>query len=315
LPVDERGSIYQVLDAVRPDLLLFGRGDLWPTLVLAAAERSLPVAVVGAVVRAGSRRLARVARAALGPMHRCVTWVGAASPDDADRWASLGVPPNRIAVTGDPRHDRVLQREPALGPAARLRAWATDAPVLVAGSVEPSDDVALTDALVRLTAESSAVRVVLVPHDPTPDRLAAVERRLTTRGLTLARWTGVNPPPETHATILLVTERGLLADLYLGADVAYVGGGFRRGRLHAIAEPAAFGIPVMIGPMWRGTADAEPMIAAGGAVVVDDPGALEAAAIRLLRDPAERQRRGLAARGVLRAGAAQSCAAGVLELF
>jgi 3-deoxy-D-manno-octulosonic-acid transferase len=55
---------------------------------------------------------------------------------------------------------------------------------------------------------------------------------------------------------VIVEGRGALFDLYPVGTAAYVGGGFRRGHLHAVVEPAALGLPVIVGPHWRESGDA-----------------------------------------------------------
>jgi 3-deoxy-D-manno-octulosonic-acid transferase len=317
LPWDERGSIATTLHVLAPALLLFGRGDLWPELVVSATARNIPVAVVGATVRAGSLRFRAPARLALRDAYRHVSWLGAVTSADADRWSLLGVPAERVTVTGDPRHDRILERIADLGPARAVRTWAGSAPVLVAGSVEPTDDGVLAAALGTLAREAPDIHVVVVPHDISPNRLAALRRALDTRDIRTVSWTG---PPAVipKGQVAIVTAGGLLADLYLGADVAYVGGGFRRGRLHAVAEPAAVGLPVIVGPHWHGGVDADAMVSSGGAVLVpagDAAAALARIISGLAAAPAERARRGLAARATLSGGASRVTADAVLALL
>jgi 3-deoxy-D-manno-octulosonic-acid transferase len=317
LPWDEPQPVARALDALRPSLLLFGRGDLWPELISAAATRGIPMAVAGATVRASSARLHPVVRLAFPPVYRHVSWLGAVTQADADRWARLGVPPDRITVTGDPRHDRILERIADLAPAAAVRAWGGDGPVLVAGSVEPRDDDALAAALGRLTSGPPTLHSLIVPHEVTEARIARIHRGLAAQGLAAGTWHGATAgalPPEP---IAVVAAHGVLADLYLAADLAYVGGGFRRGHLHAVAEPAAVGLPVIAGPRWHGAPDAAAMEKAGGMLVITDDGGARLAEVvrRLVGDADERSSRGLAARRTLATGAAQATADAALGLM
>ena len=64
---------------------------------------------------------------------------------------------------------------------------------------------------------------------------------------------------------MIVDRVGLLATIYAGARVAYVGGGFGSAGLHSVLEPAAVGVPVIIGPRWQSSREAQLLIAAGGA--------------------------------------------------
>lgn len=313
LPWDRRPDVGRALDAAAPAVVLFARSDLWPEFVAALAERRIPAAVAGARVRPGSARLGGVARAMFRRMHEGMAWVGAVTAGDAERWARLGVPPGHIAITGDPRHDRVLERVADPAAAAAIRAWAGGTPVLIAGGVEPDDDEPLAAALARLGA--GAPRTVVVPHDPGTTRVDRVRQRLARHGMGVGIWRGpVRGQPAPTEPVLVVAAHGLLADLYLAGDVAYVGGGFRHGRLHAVAEPAAVGLPVLVGPRWRGAADVADMVASGGALPLPIPGALTAMLADLLRDPGDRARRGLAARATLRHGASDVTARATLAL-
>jgi 3-deoxy-D-manno-octulosonic-acid transferase len=42
----------------------------------------------------------------------------------------------------------------------------------------------------------------------------------------------------------------MLASLYRYGKIAFVGGGFQRGGIHNVLEPAVFGLPVIIGPVY-----------------------------------------------------------------
>jgi 3-deoxy-D-manno-octulosonic-acid transferase len=301
LPLDEPGPMATVLDALGPALLLFGRGDLWPELVSAAASRGIGIAVAGAMVRPRSLRLRPPARWTLRPMHRLIAWVGAASGADAARWRRLGVPPARVSVTGDPRHDRVLERIPDLRAAAlwRAAAPATDRLTLVAGSVEPGDDELLAETARRTSA---AWRWLVVPHVPDERRIGRIEAAFRRRGVVTARWDGSSPPSAATAVILI--RQGLLADLYWTADGAWVGGGFRRGRLHAVAEAAAAAVPVAAGPFLATVRDGTLLERSGGAVPVSDAGSLVTVLDGWAASAARRWDDGLAARAALETGAA-----------
>jgi 3-deoxy-D-manno-octulosonic-acid transferase len=301
LPLDEPGPMAAVLDALRPALLLFSRGDLWPELVAGAAARGIPVAVAGGMVGPRSARLRVPAVWALRPMHRLVGWVGAASDGDADRWRRLGVPPDRVTVTGDPRHDQVADRLPDLRLAARWRSGPRGAALtMVAGSIEAADDGLLAEAARRAGA---AWRWLVVPHDPGPRRVEQVEAAFRRRGVAAARWDAESPPPA--AEVAVVARQGLLADLYWAADAAYVGGGFRPGGLHAVCEPAVVALPIAAGPFLSTVRDGALLERAGGIGPVADADTLVSRLDAWAASPTRRWHDGLAARGALEAGAAR----------
>ena len=118
--------------------------------------------------------------------------------------------------------------------------------------------------------------------------------------------------------MVVVAASGLLVDLYALGAAAYVGGGFRRGRLHAVVEPAAYALPMTFGPLWQASSDAAAAIEAAGALALprrDAPRALEEQWLRWLDDPDARLEAGVAARGTLHQGAASETARRLLDLL
>ncbi|HEX7024103.1 MAG TPA: hypothetical protein VF187_04715, partial [Gemmatimonadales bacterium] len=108
-------------------------------------------------------------------------------------------------------------------------------------------------------------RLIVVPHEPTAEHLARLDDRARGLGLPApARLsTAAGPAP-----LLVVDRVGVLATLYQGAAVAYVGGGFGNAGLHSVLEPASCSVPVLIGPRWQGSRDAALLLARRAAIVV-----------------------------------------------
>jgi 3-deoxy-D-manno-octulosonic-acid transferase len=267
LPYDLPDTVRDLLDALRPDLLVFAKLDLWPELATQAAARGTPVALVAATVSGGSGRLDWPARALLAPGYAAVTLATAVSDDDAARLARLGVAPNRIEVLGDPRYDSVIARVNAVAPDDPLLSHGMGSATLVAGSTWPADEAVLLDAFVRLRTRRPEARLILVPHEPTPDHLANIEHAAARRGLPAPVRLGAGAAAEP-APLLLVDRMGVLAALYGSGGAAYVGGGFGRAGLHSVLEPAAWKLPMAFGPRWRESRDAGILLQAGAADAV-----------------------------------------------
>jgi 3-deoxy-D-manno-octulosonic-acid transferase len=66
--------------------------------------------------------------------------------------------------------------------------------------------------------------------------------------------------------VFIIDTIGILTKIYSVADVAYVGGGYTKSGIHNILEPAAFGIPVVIGPNYKKFKEAEDLIALNACV-------------------------------------------------
>ena len=316
LPLDTPADVGAVLDGLAPDCLVVGRGDLWPELLIQAGRRGIPVAVVGASMRPGSLRPSLPVRSLYARALATVSWIGAVTPQDAERWRRTGAPPGVVEITGDPRHDAVLEQPTELHRIQPMLAWASEAQVLVAGSVEPADEAPLLTAAKSVLGSVPAARMLVVPHDAD----AAAEQRLLARaeraGLEAVPWSPDAPPPTARCVV--VRGSGLLYHLYALGAIAYVGGGFRAGKLHAVIEPAAYGQPIITGPRITGAADAEALAAAGALEPArrhDAAAAIATAWLRWLREIPSRTAAGLAARRGLHEGAAARSAEALQALL
>jgi 3-deoxy-D-manno-octulosonic-acid transferase len=318
LPYDTPAAADALLDALRPDLLVFAKLDLWPELASRAAARGTAVALVAATVSPGSGRLRWPARALLAPGYRAVTHAAAVSDADAERLARLGVRRDRIAVLGDPRYDSVAARVHAVASNdPLLRFGGPDEGPLVAGSTWPADEAVVLEAFGRVRRARPEARLVLVPHEPTAEHLASVER--------LAARLGLPAPVRLSAAVgpvpfLLVDQVGVLAALYGAGAAAYVGGGFGRAGLHSVLEPAAWELPVTFGPRWENSRDAALLIQADAGMALDgsDPaGALQMLWERWITNDDARRAQGRRARRVVEEGigAADRTATSLLPLL
>jgi 3-deoxy-D-manno-octulosonic-acid transferase len=336
-PFDTPRDAAAAVEALRPTALVFSATDVWPELVRQARARGVALAVVSATLAPTSTRRGAAARRLLRPTYAALDRVGAIGPEDADALGGLGVPRERIVITGDTRHDAASARLAALSPDApalrALRREPPDArPLLVAGSTWPSDERVLLPALVAARRRGACFRLAIAPHEPVPAHLDALEHRIRRDmepGITLVRLSSLLsaadsrplpsdtvPSGNARWDVVVVDVLGVLAELYTAASVAYVGGGFHGKGLHAVVEPAAAGVPVVVGPRWRSSRDARLLLEAGGALSAHDEAELERGLALWLRNESARASAAQAARAVVDRGqgAADRSAQLVIEL-
>ncbi len=295
MPVDVAGYLTwdvatdarAALNALRPSLLVFTQKEVWPTLTREAARMGVRVALVAATLPAGAGRMRPLARPVIGPALAKLDLVAAIDSVDGERFVSIGARPGAVQVTGDPGVDAAWARAGAADSSASYLApfQRDDRPTVVAGSTWEADEAVLLPALQSVRAEWAALRLVIAPHEPsqaTVDRLAT---RLGAAGWRTATLGEVERDGNVGDVDAVIVDRvGVLADLYSVGRVAYVGGGFHAGGLHNVLEPAAAGLPTLIGPRYANSRAAADLVRRGGAVAVDADG-LGAALTRWLDDP------------------------------
>jgi 3-deoxy-D-manno-octulosonic-acid transferase len=278
LPLDTSGEVSRALDALEPSVIAFTKTEVWPVLAREAARRGVRLSLLSATLPRNSSRLSGLARPLLAPAFSRLDRLAAISAADAERFAALGVPAERRTVMGDARFDQVWQRASSIDPDSSLqrRLRADPRPTLVAGSTWPADEARLVPGVAALRG-TAPLRLILVPHEPTEPHLAATESLLRREALSSVRLSQLEAEPGSEAErvdVLLVDRVGVLGELYAVAALAYVGGGYGSAGLHSVLEPAAFGVPVLIGPRHGNAREAAELVKAGGAFVAADAGEL-----------------------------------------
>jgi 3-deoxy-D-manno-octulosonic-acid transferase len=243
-------------------------------------------------------------------VYACIARILAISPGDAARFARCAPGHSGISVTGDTRFDRVMERWNQRA-STRINLPEDGNPTLIAGSTWPADETHLLPALERLLDENQRLRVVLVPHEPTPAHIEPLRRwgaRFGVRALSDER----SEPGEQSgaARVVILDAVGVLAEAYRHAQVAYVGGAFSTG-VHSVIEPAIAGIPVVFGPRHDNSFEAQQLIEHGAATAGGSAEQLHAALAHYLGDESQRQRAGAAARAYVESqlGATEKCMA------
>lgn len=249
LPVDSQSRMRALVSAILPNAVLLSRYDVWPMMLRALHERSIPVVLANATAPS---HLQWPLSALYADIYSRISAIYAVDARSAATIESLAG--RRIDVLPDTRYDRVLQATQA-----HKSVHPTDLTTIVFGSVWDADIDHISEALQSLHATS--IRVIIVPHEPTEERLRRVERALTVR-----RSGDVHSIAATTDNIVVDTVGGLL-QLYGLADAAYIGGGFGF-NVHSVAEPAAYGIPLSCGPAMNRSVEARALVLEGGLIVV-----------------------------------------------
>ena len=141
-PFDAIAAVRRFYDAVQPRVLVLVETELWPNVIAEAVRREVPVVVVNGRISEKHFERYRRARPLLRRMFAGIAHAGMQNEAHAARLHRLGVPEERISVTGNLKYDAApTARDPVAE--RRLRAaygFAEDDPILVFGSTRPGDE-------------------------------------------------------------------------------------------------------------------------------------------------------------------------------
>ncbi len=279
-------AVRRLLDAVRPDAVALVELEVWPTFVAECARRGIPVAVINGRLSERSHRRYRLVR---GLLRSTFSRLAAAAVQDetyARRFVDLGVPTERMRVTGTMKWDSAEIADGVPGSDALADRLGVDrsAPLVVCGSTGPGEEAMLVDALTDLTAKDASgvdrpIQLLIAPRKPERFGEAAEAMGDPVRR---SRCEGPSGRSDDRRLFLLDTI-GELRQAYALADVVVVGRSFCPMHGSDMVEPIALGKPTIVGPNTGDFAEMMSKLRAGGGVAeVTDADALRQAVRDLL---------------------------------
>lgn len=297
LPYDMPGAVRRFLDHVRPAAGVIMETEIWPNLFCQCQDRGIPLMIANARLSARSLR----GYAPLRPLVRmaldAVALVAAQSQHDAHRYQVLGAAAERVRVTGNLKYDQ--DTDPALLPQARAwrERWGAVRPVWIAASTHEEEVAAVIATHRTVRARHPDALLLWAPRHP--DRFAAAAAAAREAGFETATRTRDGLPGPTTACFVVDTL-GELTAFYAGADLAFVGGSLQPIGGHNLLEPAALGVPSVVGPETFNFAEITRALLRVDAVrQVADADALAAAVVDLLGDRVACARMGAAGQALV----------------
>jgi 3-deoxy-D-manno-octulosonic-acid transferase len=272
-PYDYPKAVARFLAHFRPRLAILMETEVWPNLLSACRERSVPVVLANARMSERSARgYARWPRLTR-PAFASLSAVCAQSAADAERLRSLGAA--NVEVTGNLKFDA----HPDPSQIAAGQAWRARlhrAVVLLASTREGEEKL-----LLAAPAPAAALTLVVPRHPQRFDEVAALADSRRTR----------QPLPAPGERVHLGDTMGEMPFYYGACDVAVIGGSFAPLGGQNLIEALACGAPVVLGPHMFNFAEATRLALDAGAALqaADAPSAMRAA-FALLGDEERRRK-------------------------
>jgi len=242
LPWDTAQDFKAFLNHHKPRALLIARTDVWPEMIRQTHLAGIPSLLFSATLTSDSGRARGIGRLISKITFSQLSEIFCVSISDQKEFASLdlNIP---LQVSGDTRFDQVIARLESPQPLREelFKSRPEREFVLVCGSTWPEDEAVMLSAVKAL----GNVGMILVPHEPSESHLANLESQMKELEIQSRRYS--NASDWYGGEVLLIDRTGILAELYSKADIAFVGGSFRR-TVHSVMEPLAAGCFTLIGP-------------------------------------------------------------------
>lgn len=263
LPLENRAELRSMLEKVNPVALLIARTDTWPNMVRESYAAKVPILLFSATFYEGSKRTRFYARFLTKATYHYIDEIQCVNHEDLRILLDLGF--RRAVVRGDTRYDQVIARLEQTKDSVEKKlpdgiTHLMREIVLVAGSIWEEDIEVLIPAIgsAQATFGNRQLTSVFVPHEISPRLIQLIQTKAKSHGLTTSVLSEIQKMPDEAPSIdgvdhrkstdiLIIDRVGILAELYLIGQLAFVGGSFKK-TVHSVMEPLAAGCLTMVGP-------------------------------------------------------------------
>ncbi len=242
VPLDSPRFVRRFIRHWQPDLALFVESDLWPNLMLEAADEGVPLILVnGRLSESSFRRWRRFPRTIANLLLRLDLCLARTSSDGA-RYEELGAP--RVVTTGNLKLD-VPPPPTDTDALATLQKVMRDRPVIAAASTHNGEEAMIIDAHKRLRGRFPGLLTIVAPRHP--ERGPGIADLAKSAGVTSAL-RSLREKPERTTAIYIADTMGELGLIYRLAPIVFIGGSLVPHGGQNPIEAAKLGAAILHGP-------------------------------------------------------------------
>lgn len=288
LPYDIPGAVRRFLKHFSPKVAIVMETEIWPNLFRMTANEGIPILIINGRLSERSVKGYRKLGSFVSNTLAAVKLIAAQTPDDAERYRSIGVLTDRVCVPGNIKFDIEVDTA-TLTLAEQIRSEVLhQRPAWIAGSIHPGEDDVLIDAWIKCKQAIPDLLLILAPRHP--ERSDEIARNCERRQLFATRRSR-GEVCSNLTDIFILDTIGELKTFYSASNIAFVGGSLIPHGGQNVLEPAAAGIPVFFGPHTSNFKEiTRGLIERGGAVQIQNANEIPPLVIQLLQDGQYRSR-------------------------
>lgn len=239
IPFDLPNLVKDFLEKTQPDLVIFVKYELWWNCLQLCKARQIPIILIAAITHK-NQHIGYFKKQALLQFSYIFT-------QNAETKAIFAqfYPEKQLFIAGDPRVERILQlsyQNPT--ELAWLPKFKRDKLLFIAGSLEKSDFPLLAKCQKILSRDFQSI---LVPHEIHSATIAFLQK-LFPESCLLSEIPEISPEKLGQISCIIVNSIGQLNTLYAYTQICYIGGAWKKHKLHNILEPIGRGNLVITGP-------------------------------------------------------------------
>lgn len=243
LPLDTKSNTKNFVQLINPSLVVFVKYEFWFHYLRTLHQKNIPTIIISAAFRK-DQPFFQWYGGLFKKMLHYFTMIFVQDEESKTLIKNI-VAEDKIVVAGDTRYDRVLSIAANRKQLSLIESFINNQPALIAGSTWQMDERLLH---LSLSALPENWKIIIAPHEIGKERIEEIKKLFPE---TILYSLLSNENTFIDKKILIIDNIGMLSSLYYYGKIALVGGGFTKGGIHNILEPAVFGLPVIIGPVYK----------------------------------------------------------------
>lgn len=249
MPFDFSFAVRAFIKRIKPSQMLIMETELWPNTLHTVSKAGIPITVINARLSERSCRRYAKFQPIFNLLASNLTRVLCQYPDDAQRFVRLGLPDDKVTVTGSMKFDINIDQQ-TIEKGQQLRhQLGKERPIWIAASTHQGEDEQVLAAHANVLKKHSNALLILVPRHP--ERFNAVFELCKTQFISVRR-TEAETELAPEVQVYLGDTMGEMLVLMGAADICFMGGSLLGDKVggHNLLEPAALGLPMLTGPSY-----------------------------------------------------------------
>ncbi|NQY10828.1 MAG: 3-deoxy-D-manno-octulosonic acid transferase [Flavobacteriales bacterium] len=260
MPFDLNSNVKEFLNIVDPKIVFFIKYEFWFNYLQELQQRKIPTIFISSLFRREQFFFSWYGKWFLNIIKK-VDHLFVQDQSSYDLLSEFNL--NNVAVIGDTRFDRVLEKSARKKPVDLIELFKGNAKLLVAGSTWNKDVDVLMDFMNR---PQSDVKFLIAPHEVDDNTIESILKQF--KG-SATRFSGLTKENAATCGLVVIDSIGILSNMYQYGDFTFIGGGFGEG-IHNLLEPASHSQPLFFGPNYSKFIEAKELIELGAAQCVSN---------------------------------------------
>lgn len=238
LPLDTKKNAKKFVERVRPRIAFFIKYEVWPNYLQELENHGIKTLLISGLFRKNQIYFKLYGGFMVEALKKFDHFF-VQNEESKTLLEKFGM--KNITISGDTRFDRVshqIETDNSLGFMERFK---NENLCMVCGSTWPEDETVL---LTHINDPAIKTKFVIAPHEINHREIESLRKKIQKKTLLYSELENKNL---SQVEVLILDTVGLLTKVYSYADIAYVGGAMGNSGLHNILEPAAFGVPIIVG--------------------------------------------------------------------